>query len=93
MKRREEARLMAELVQSSDSSSDSEEERKRKRHRKKGKRSKHGHKKRSVMAVRLSVLCSYCWSIPTFYTGARSGGKGFRIHLTLRVREERRGCG
>ena len=54
---------MAELVQSSDSSSDSEEERKRKRHRKKGKRSKHGHKKRSVMAVRLSVLCSYCWTV------------------------------
>ena len=62
MKRREEARLMAELVQSSDSSSDSEEERKRKRHRKKGKRSKHGHKKRSVMAVRLFV-CPSCVAI------------------------------
>ena len=59
MKRREEARLMAELVQSSDSSSDSEEERKRRRHRKKGKRSKHGHKKRSVM----SAHCPSCWTV------------------------------
>ena len=68
MKRREEARLMAELVQSSDSSSDSEEERRRKRHRKKGKKSKHGHKKRLVMSVYLSISCVplvvNCWSIP-----------------------------
>ena len=67
MKRREEARLMAELVQSSDSSksSDSEEERKRKRHRKKGKKSKHGHKKRLVVSVHLYVpLVFNCWSIP-----------------------------
>ena len=66
MKCREEARLMAELVQSSDSSksSDSEEERKRKRHRKKGKKSKHGHKKRLVVSVPLYVpLVCNCWSI------------------------------
>ena len=83
---------MAELVQSSDSSSDSEEERKRRRHRKKGKRSKHGHKKRSVMSVHCPLLLD-CWNIPSFYTGARSAGKGCRIRLSLRVREERRGCG
>ena len=67
MKRREEARLMAELVQSSDSSksSDSEEERKRKRHRKKGKKSKHGHKKRLVGVC--SSVCLLCSTIGVYH--------------------------
>ena len=88
---------MAELVQSSDSSksSDSEGERKRKRHRKKGKKSKHGHKKRSVLSVHPSVSCLPLVQLlryPTFL-GARSAGERCRVRPTLRVREERRGCG
>ena len=85
---------MAELVQSSDSSksSDSEEERKRKRHRKKGKKSKHGHKKRSVLSVHPCVSCVQLLEYPTFL-GARSAGERCRVRPTLRVREERRGCG
>lgn len=49
VKRREEARLMAELAKPSDSSSDSDEgekKRKRRKHQKKGKKSKDKHKKR-----------------------------------------------